>query len=162
MRIFLIFLVLGIAYADHHAAPNAKVQKELDAIADRWRAAYEVGDFAAMADLYEPDTWLMTRNRPAKKSRDAVLQYFEQSRAVGGKAEIVFDQESLIVDPPYAFKTAHWWLEVEGSGGQLITDQGRSFVVFKQGSDGRWRIWRDMDNNTPDVQPRELSRNDAP
>ncbi|MEM9837773.1 MAG: DUF4440 domain-containing protein [Pseudomonadota bacterium] len=158
-----LFASLGLALATVNG-PQADedVQKALDQVAADWRAAYQAGDFDAMSDLYEPDTWLMTRDRPARKTRDAVLGYFEASRAAGAKARIVFEQESLVVDHPYAFKTAHWWLEVPGANGDMIKDRGRSFVIFKQGDDGQWRIWRDMDNHSPDVPPRDLSATDTP
>jgi uncharacterized protein (TIGR02246 family) len=123
----------------------------LEAFSADWRSAWQEGRFDQMADLYEEDAWLMTRHQPARKGRDAILAYFEASRGKETSAEISFAPESLVIDGDYAFKTAHWKLSYLGTDGAPVTDAGRSFVVFKRGEDGRWRLWRDIDNHTPDV-----------
>lgn len=133
----------GPAARDHLAA--------LDAFSEEWRRAYQSGDFAALEDLYEEDAWLMTRSQPARKGRAAILDYFASSRAAGAEARIVFEPEDVAIDPPYAFKIARWWLESPQAKGEPVRDSGRSLVVFKLGADGRWRLWRDIDNRTPDA-----------
>lgn len=125
----------------------------LDQLSEDWRAAYEGGDFAAMQDLYEVDAWLMTRHQPARKGRDNIISYFKAARQSGAKAQIKFEPEQIEFDGDYAFKTAYWWLSVPRANGSVLEDSGRSFVVFRRGLDKKWRIWRDMDNNTPDVPP---------
>lgn len=125
---------------------------------DRWRAAYEAGDFEAMRDLYEPDAWLMTRHQPARKSRDEILTYFKTSRQSGAKVSIKFEYEDETTDGEYAFKIAKWWLESQQATGEPIRDSGRSLVIFKRGPDGMWRLWRDIDNHTPDVKFRETTK----
>jgi uncharacterized protein (TIGR02246 family) len=125
----------------------------LDQLSQNWRAAYEEGDFAVMEDLYEVDAWLMTRHQPARKGRDNIISYFKAARLSGAKAQIKFEPEQIEFDGDYAFKTAYWWLSVPRANGTTLEDSGRSFVVFRRGFDKKWRIWRDMDNNTPDVPP---------
>ncbi|MEM0986566.1 MAG: SgcJ/EcaC family oxidoreductase [Pseudomonadota bacterium] len=123
----------------------------LGAFSTSWRAAYQAGNFESMADLYEPDAWLMTRNQPARKGREAILDYFRTSREAGGEAVIVFEREERTIDGDYAFQIARWWLESPEATGEPVRDSGRSLVIFKRSADGRWRLWRDIDNNTPDV-----------
>lgn len=118
---------------------------------DKWRAAYQAGDFEAMRDLYEPDAWLMTRDRPARKGVDEILTYFESSRQAGATASIIFDYEDEVIEGDLAIKIAKWWLEIPKAVGEPIRDSGRSLVIFKRGDDGIWRLWRDIDNHTPDV-----------
>lgn len=123
----------------------------LDSFSTNWAAAYQNGDFESMRDLYEPDAWLMTRNQPARKGVDAILEYFAESREAGSKATISFEDEDETIDGNYAFKVAKWWLESPQAIGEPVRDSGRSLVVFKRGNDGVWRLWRDIDNNSPDV-----------
>ena len=153
----LIALALA-ACASAPPSPEADLDA-LEAFSAEWRAAYQSGDFDAMADLYEPDAWLMTRDQPARKGRDAILEYFATSRQSGATATIVFDREERTIDGDYAFQIARWWLESPRAVGEPVRDSGRSLVIFKRGDDGRWRLWRDIDNNTPDVTfpiPEEL------
>ncbi len=142
---------LGAPPPDGPRPPLAEEAAALDAFSVRWRAAYEAGDFGAMNDLYEPDAWLMTRGQPARRSREAILAYFAASREAGARASIVFETEEITVDGPYAFKIAKWWLESPEAVDEPVRDSGRSFVIFRRGADGNWRLWRDIDNNTPDV-----------
>ena len=123
----------------------------LDAFSHAWRAAYQDGDFDAMRDLYEPDAWLMTRDQPARKGVDEILAYFANSRQAGGKAVITFETETVEIDGDYAFKTALWWLDSPKAIGEPVRDSGRSLVIFKRGPADKWRLWRDIDNNTPDA-----------
>jgi len=153
----LIALALA-ACASAPPSPEADLEP-LEAFSGEWRAAYQSGDFDSLADLYEPDAWLMTRDQPARKGREAILEYFETSRQSGATATIVFEREERVIDGDYAFQIARWWLESPRAVGEPVRDSGRSLVIFKRGDDGRWRLWRDIDNNTPDVTfpiPEEL------
>ena len=123
----------------------------LDNFGSTWSQAYEAGDFASMRNLYEADARLMTRHQPAKVGVDEILSYFENSRKSGAKAEITFEYEEEIIDGDYAFKISKWWLESPQAVGEPARDSGRSLVIFKRGNDGIWRLWRDIDNHTPDV-----------
>ena len=145
----LLFLALLPACAERLSA-EADIAA-LEAFSTQWREAYQSGDFGSMADLYEPDAWLMTRDQPARKGRDAILEYFATSRQSGATASIVFEREERTIDGDYAFQIARWWLESPRAVGEPVRDAGRSLVIFKRGSDGGWRLWRDIDNNTPDV-----------
>ena len=148
MRLFLLLIVFCIVSP---VSANDDLAA-LDQLSEDWRSAYEAGDIEALRDLYEPDVWLMTRDQPAKKGREAVLAYFAAIKASGNKGDIKFDYEERTIDGNYAFNIAKWWLVVSGPGGEeVFRDSGRSFLVFKRGDDDRWRIWRDMDNHTPDV-----------
>jgi len=149
-----LFLIAVLFIMGCQADPQMDIPKEeakLAAFGENWRAAYEVGDFIALEDLYEPDAWLMAQGKPARKGIDAIMTYFKTSRASGAKASIVFENESRKVDGQYAFETAHWWLEFPRENAEPLKSSGRSFLVFKRGEDGKWRVWRDIDNYTPDV-----------
>ncbi len=116
-----------------------------------WQSAYESGDFETLREMYEADARLMTRDRPAKSGVDEILSYFKTTREAGAQAVITFENEDFTIENGFGFVTAKWWLEVPQNDGSIIRDFGRSLVVFKRGPDKKWRIWRDIDNHTPDV-----------
>lgn len=150
MRAVVLACCLAIASVYGASAKSAD-EIALDAFSAAWRAAYQAGDFDALTDLYEADAWLMTRDQPARKGRDAIIAYFKASRQPGSKAVITFDSENTVIDGAYAFKIALWRLEVPKAIGEPARDAGRSLVIFKRGKDGKWRLWRDIDNRTPDA-----------
>ena len=144
---FLCLFFVGCAPELDSRKDNTSL-KEFSA---KWREAYQSADFESMRDLYEPDAWLMTRHQPARKERDEILAYFKASRHAGAKAEITFQYEDEFIEGDIAVKTAKWWLESPQAIGEPVRDSGRSLVIFKRGSDDIWRLWRDIDNHTPDV-----------
>ncbi|MEL7029397.1 MAG: hypothetical protein AAGL49_09340, partial [Pseudomonadota bacterium] len=89
---------------------------------------------------------------PAKVGRDAIRSFFEQGAGSGATVSMVFDYEDVTIEGDWAFLTSKWWLTAVAPGAAApFQDAGRSFIVFKRGEDGAWRVWRDIDNHTPDV-----------
>jgi uncharacterized protein (TIGR02246 family) len=108
-----------------------------------------------MADLYEPDAWLMTAATPLLSGREAILDHFRKRIAQPIETKWLFHEESLDIVGDVGTLVAQYWLIVTPrDGGDSRTFSGRSLLVYKRGDDGRWRIWRDMDNSAPDVPAR--------
>ena len=150
-----ILILRVLAFASLSACtPSTSASQDnssLDDFGPKWQAAYQAGNFDSMRDLYEPDAWLMTRHQPARKGREAILDYFKSSREAGSTAEITFDYEEETINGDIAVKVSKWWLDSPQAIGEPVRDAGRSLVIFKRGKDGLWRLWRDIDNHTPDV-----------
>jgi len=141
-----------IAASINFALAKSGDDNAFEEFAARWQAAYKAGDMSALEALYEPDAKLMTRHQSAKVGRQAILDYFAEVQSGGGEASIDIEPEEIVVDGDYAFETSKWFLTFSpGDGGANFHDAGRSFIVFKRGDDGAWRIWRDIDNHTPDA-----------
>lgn len=157
MKRYLLALSVLMLASVGACTPEAKAPQDnssLDEFGPKWQAAYQAGNFDSMSDLYEPDAWLMTRHQPARKGREAILEYFKSSREAGSTAEISFEYEDETINGDIAVKVSKWWLESPQAIGEPVRDAGRSLVIFKRGDDGIWRLWRDIDNHTPDVSLR--------
>ena len=155
------FFAAALLTAAHGAelGPPRDIE-QIKAFGDLWAAHYAAGDTDALADLYEPDAWLMTRAQPALKNREAILEFLGSATAAGARVRMTFDNEDIRVEGDLAFLIAKWWLEVlPANGGAPVRDAGRSFLVFRRGGDGKWRIWRDIDNRAADVQVTEGPEN---
>jgi len=159
----LIFIVTFFMSSCATATQLLDVTDEvaLNEFSTSWKAAYESGDIEALRVLYEPDAWLMTRHARALKGREAILDYLTADRSPGVMADIRFEYEDRRVDGDYAFQIAKWWLILRTyDGKETSRDSGRSLVIFKRADDDTWRLWRDIDNHTPDVLfPHETMEN---
>jgi uncharacterized protein (TIGR02246 family) len=143
-----LFLIGGAFAAEAGPAEDIAALK---AFGDKWIALYTAGDVEGLQALYEPDAWLMPKGRSAKKGLDEIVAFFEM-RTGGGALDMRFDYEDVRIEGDMGYLISKWWLDFTPNGAdQPIRDAGRSFVVFRKGGDGQWRVWRDMDNLTPDV-----------
>lgn len=130
----------------------------LTSLSETWTELYIAGDFDAMRELYEPDAVLMTRDRPVRRGRDAILTYFADTRQPELTSTMTFDVEDTLFETGFAFQTSLWWFEGHFPDGRSVRDSGRSFLIYKQGPTGVWRIWRDIDNHTPDAVFKDESK----
>ncbi|MEM9705273.1 MAG: nuclear transport factor 2 family protein [Pseudomonadota bacterium] len=150
LRTLLSILSIGFMMTScgESAADDAAA---LDAYYEAFSAAYEAGEFDALRDLYEPDVWVMSHDRPARRGVDEVIAYYKATRRPGASASMKITVEDRVIDGDVAFQTALWRLELPGAVDRAPLDAGRSFVVFKKGTDEKWRVWRHVDNQTPDA-----------
>lgn len=138
--------------AEYEAA--CRYQRDLAAVrahGEQWKALYEAGDFDALETLYTPDAILMTAGAPRLDGPDAIVGRFRQSHAAGWRATIDFREEDLAIDGDRADLIALYWMTITPPEGEAIEAMGRSWLTFRRGEDGVWRLWRDMDNRAPDV-----------
>ena len=122
---------------------------------DRWNAAYSAGDWAALRALYADDAWLMTDKAAAVKGADAIITYLRRFRDAGAVAQFRFEPEDVVAKRPFGVVIARYWMTAQRPASVApIRTAGRSMLIYKwqgSGRGGAWKLWRDMDNTTPDV-----------
>jgi ketosteroid isomerase-like protein len=132
---------------------RADDKADLTAHGQRWNAAYAAGNWAALRALYADDAWLMTDKAPAAKGADAIIAYLQRFRNRGAKVTFRFEPEDVQARRPFGFVIARYWMTAELPGAAApIRSAGRSLLIYKR-LKGGWKLWRDIDNTTPDVQP---------
>ena len=160
MPVAALLLVLAapapaLEHAREHALNGAADVDELKAQGDRWNAAYSAGDWAALRALYADDAWLMTDKAPAAKGADAIIAYLRRFRDRGAVVTFRFEPEDVTARRPFGFVIARYWMTAQLPGAAApIRTAGRSLLIYtwQGGGPGRgWKLWRDMDNTTPDV-----------
>lgn len=93
----------------------------------------------------------MTDRAPAQIGADAIVAYLRRFGDSGAKVDFRFEPEDIRVERPYGFVIAKYWMTAQVPGrAEPVKTAGRSLLVYKW-RDGTWRLWRDMDNTTPDV-----------
>jgi ketosteroid isomerase-like protein len=126
---------------------------DLKAQGDKWNAAYNAGDWTALRALYADDAWLMTDKAPAAKGADAIIAYLRRFKDRGAKVNFRFEPEDVTAGRPYGVVIARYWMTADVPGMTApIKTAGRSLLIYKR-QRGGWKLWRDMDNATPDVKP---------
>lgn len=147
-------LVAGAApaRAHHHAAQTASDTAQIEAWGRNWKRFFEAGDTDSLRAMYEPDAVLMAHGSEPQIGVDAILAFLGRNKAVGNRVRIDFANEDISIDGDRAYLTAKYWMTITPASGAGIDVMGRSFLVYKKGADGTWRLWRDMDNQAPDVR----------
>lgn len=138
--------------ADAPPPTGEAARASLVAAGQRWKELYEAGNWQALRSLYADDAVLMTQASPKITGADAIVQFLGRLGQAGGSAEINFAAEEAMADGAYGFVTAKYRMDITLPAQPRSTAAGRSMLVYKW-VDGRWLLWRDMDNFAPDATP---------
>jgi ketosteroid isomerase-like protein len=150
MKRWAMALALLAVTADASAAPAPGEQAIIDH-GKQWSLLYEAGRIDEMRPLYEPDAWLMTNGAPVAKGVDAILAFLRRNKASGNRVSFAVSPELITIEGRHGYLISKYWMSITKADGAKIDAAGRSFLVFKRGRDRKWRIWRDIDNQSPDV-----------
>jgi uncharacterized protein (TIGR02246 family) len=128
-----------------------------------WSQAYAARDLDRLMALYEPDAWVMLDGQPALKGRDAVRAYFAKAFATpAGSNRIELAAEDVQIIGRLAELISLYRLTVQTDAASApVVLAGRSLLLYRKGKDGRWRIWRDIDNSTPDATDAAFTKSEA-
>lgn len=117
-------------------------EQQIRAVIETWIEASRRGDIATVMNLMAEDVVFLTPGNPPMRRED-----FEAgSRALTGKVRI--DGYPEIQEITVQGDLAICWnrLEIVATpleGGAPMKRAGNTLSVFRRGSDGQWRIWRD-------------------
>lgn len=135
---------------DGRAAP------ELDALYDRFSAAYEELDLDALAALYTDDALYLPPEGGIREGREAVrasfANFFDWAREQGVSVEVAFDIVDRTLRDDLAVDVGYYSLSTtppEGSGGEPGRSVGKFVIVSERGDDGDWRFRADAYNLAP-------------
>lgn len=135
----------------HHVSVVTMDKQKIEAWGTKWKAQLEAGDIEPLRNMYEPDAVLMSNGSPPQVGVDAIMAFLKRNKTAGNAVTIDFENEEIVIDRDRAYLTAKYWMTITVASGAVIDVMGRSFLVYKKGEDGTWRLWRDMDNQAPDV-----------
>ncbi len=148
-RLFIAALLAGPVVASGSTIDAE--QAEIEALGHTWIEAFRSGDLETLMSLYEPDAIVALHGKPALRGLSEVREYMT-SAAGRGDIEFVVDLERIEVNGDLAYLVSGYWFSVTPEDSdEAIRDSGRSVLIFRRGSDDRWRIAVDIDQATPDV-----------
>lgn len=143
----LAVLCLAVLASPHPARAD---RDEADQLIDRYVAAYNRGDAAALAALYADDAWLLPHERPMVHGRRDIQEFWRRRlsgdhlRQMGRMLEVKTLERNVGADVGYLI----------GSFIRRDGPTGLNFAIgVKRGDHGEWRIAAEVWNST-ELSPR--------
>ena len=118
---------------------------------ERWITYYQAGEIEKMRDLYEDDALVMPNGSPLLRGSDETVDFFARNRRSGNEVTFRSEPENLVIEGDRAYLVTQYAMRIKSPDDKLTHMKGRTFLVYRRGTDGMWRLWRDMDNSAPDV-----------
>ena len=122
--------------------------QQIRALIDAWGEASAAGDLTAQLPLMTHDVVFLTPGR-APMRRDEFVAGFRAMMEIA-----TIECRSNVQEITVSGDLAVCWNHLEVSftpieGGETRKHAGNVLTVFRRGSDGQWRIWRDANLLTP-------------
>jgi uncharacterized protein (TIGR02246 family) len=125
----------------------------IGALRSSFAAAWNAGDLAALEALRTQDAVSMPNHQPTSSGLAAIkaaeTDFFAQASP---KMELMSDETRTV--GTWGFDRGRYKMTMTPkAGGDAMVDEGRYIVILEKGSDGRWRVARDIDNSTMPMPP---------
>jgi uncharacterized protein (TIGR02246 family) len=147
----LLLLVVVVGCATQNAARDAR--SEIERARDEFWDVHGRGDAAALAGFLTDDAVLMAPGMPDIRSRAAIRTTAEQMFAGMRIADFKIHSSEIDVCGDTAYEVSTYSETLHPSVGTATPVQGRYLIVWKRGTDGRWRIHRNLFNLAAGTHP---------
>lgn len=129
-----------------HTVPACREKPSIEALNDRWIAAYRAGDYAAIPGLYLEDALVMPLGRPAIDGREA-LAHALGGLAAGRQVDIGFEILELEIRGDIAWLVSRFRVSYTppdagtGANGEAAakshTEYGRPLIIYRKDANGQ-------------------------
>jgi uncharacterized protein (TIGR02246 family) len=131
------------------AAPD--VERQVAQASDEFLASRQSGDASSFVSHFTDDGSFMVPGLPDVTGHSAI-QALAQKRFAGGRTDdFTVRRREIQVQGDAAHELA-WFSEIDRRQEQAFRMEGRHFILWKRGSDGRWRVHRYL-YNFADARP---------
>jgi uncharacterized protein (TIGR02246 family) len=123
-------------------------EQRIREVIDKWAAATLAGDLTAILPLMTDDAVFLTAGNVPMQRED----FIEKFQSMAGAVEV--DAHSNVQELTVTGDIAVCWNLIEVkvtplAGGETMKRAGNTLTVFRRGSDGQWRLWRDANMLAP-------------
>jgi len=140
-----MLLVAACAPAPEEAAEPAAAKVEdpsgIHSVRDKYAAAENAGDAAAVAALWTADGVLMPANAPAAQGNQAIQAFYE-GQFGQAKAELTVTGEETVIFGDWGFDRGKFALTLTMTDGSVVEDQGKYVVLLARQPDASWKVAR--------------------
>lgn len=142
----LTFACGGNAPAPAAATPGDPAP--INDVRNRYIAAYNAGDAAALAALFAEDAVSIPDHEAALEGRAAIQKHFETLFSQVTATLTVTPADTEVTGDIAHEHGTYSATVTPKAGGTAMTNDGRYLVVLKREADGAWRIHHDIDNTS--------------
>jgi ketosteroid isomerase-like protein len=145
--IFKVMMAPVISLADDNPI-NTDIL-EIKALGKQWITLYRASNIEKFMDQYAQNALVALNGKPAMKGKKAIQEYF--APRIGNKnVDMRLDYEKISINENMAVVVAKFYFDYPINQ-QIETIGGRSLIVYRKSSSGRWLIEVDIDQKTPDT-----------
>ena len=127
--------VAAPASAEESALPSVSLPPELARVLTDYEAAWHAKDAAALARLFAEDGFVLQRNKPPVRGRDAIEKAY-----AGAGGSLALRALAYAVEGPVGYIIGGY----AARAGE--PDDGKFTLTLKKAPTGKWLIMSDMDN----------------
>jgi uncharacterized protein (TIGR02246 family) len=140
-----VLLLAACAPTSNESAPAAAKVEDPSGIVgvrEKYGAAENAGDAAAIAALWTADGVLLPANLPAVQGNQAILAHY-QGQFAQAKSELSITGEETVISGDWGFDRGKFAQKLTmASGGGVVEDQGKYIVLLTRQADGSWKVAR--------------------
>jgi uncharacterized protein (TIGR02246 family) len=123
------------------------VRAQIEQNAARFAEAFNRGDVAAVAAMYDTGGVVLAPNAPVMRGRQNIEALWAGARQQGFKT-LTLSVNSVEVIGSHAIELGSYTLVIQPQGQGEMTDRGKYVVLWKRQADGTWKLYRDAFNTS--------------
>jgi len=112
---------------------------------------YRQADLDAIVQWYAPDAISMPCNHHALFDHDDIRAWYAKRTGEGHERNAISDVDSVDVVGDLAIVVGTFRVTRAPEEGVAALDHGGRYLAVLRRIDGQWRMWRDMDQTSPDA-----------
>lgn len=124
--------------------PAVSARAAIERVIQRFIAAYDAGDVAAVVDCYDPALVKLRAGAPPGSRADVERRLREAFAAFSGSVGAVVDE--IVVSGDIAFTRGSFTVTLTSRKTDARQQIARRYVEIWRRVDGRWLVFRTMDN----------------
>jgi len=126
---------------------DEQARREIEKINRRFGEGIRHGDAAAVGALYTDDALLMPPNSEMVHGKEGTTKFWAGAIKMGVKDAVLHTVEAHLKGDTVE-EVGKYTLKIQPEGQSAFEDKGKYVVLWKQTSDGTWRLHRDIWNSS--------------
>ncbi len=124
-----------------------QIRRDIERANQRFGESIRRADATAVGNLYTEDAILMPPNFEPIRGREGTQKFWDGAIKMGVK-EAVLRTVELNEKGDTVEEVGNYTLKIQPEGQDSFEDRGKYVVLWKQGTDGKWRLHRDIWNSS--------------
>jgi uncharacterized protein (TIGR02246 family) len=123
------------------------VRAEIERGTAQFTEAFNRGDIAAVAAMYDTGAVVLAPNAPVMRGRQNIETLWNGARQQGFRT-LNLTVNSVESIGNHAIELGSYTLVIQPAGQAEVIDRGKYMVVWRRQADGSWKLYRDMFNTS--------------